>query len=97
MEYYVYILTTKRKSALYIGVTNNLRRRLYEHKNGIHPGFTKRYHFCLLVYFEKFSDIKYAIHREKVLKGWCRYKKLELINSINPAWNDLSGNWSASD
>ncbi len=60
-------------------------------------GFTKRYHFCLMVYFEKFSDIKYAIHREKVLKGWCRYKKLELINSINPKWNDLSENWSDSD
>ena len=96
MEYYVYILTTKKKHALYIGVTNNLRRRLYEHKNGIHPGFTKRYHFCLLIYFEKFNDVKYAIHREKVLKGWCRYKKLELIASINPKWNDLSENWSDS-
>ena len=75
---------------MYIGLTNNLERRLYEHKNKLIEGFTKKYNVVKLVYFEKTSDINSAIAREKQIKSWAREKKNNLVNSMNPAWNDLS-------
>ena len=87
---YVYILTNYNKTVLYTGVTNNLQRRLYEHRMGINDSFTKRYHVYYLVYYETISNIKDAIHREKSIKGFSRSKKEALINSINPEWEDLS-------
>ncbi len=75
---------------LYIGVTNNLQRRVYEHKQGAADSFTKKYACTKLVYFEQFSDIEEAIRREKQIKGWKRIRKEELINSINPHWEDLA-------
>ena len=89
-RYYVYILTSKENTALYIGVTNDLRRRLNEHKRGLSGGFTKRYHLCKLVYFEEYSEISEAILREKRMKGWTRVKKDALIEERNPEWMDLS-------
>ena len=90
---YVYILTNKTNTVLYIGVTNNLQRRVYEHKNKMIDGFTKKYHLNKLVYFEECSDINNAIIREKQLKGWKRDKKNALINNMNIKWIDLSENW----
>ncbi len=78
---------------LYIGVTNNLERRLYEHKNKLIDGFTKKYNIDKLVYFEETADVKSAIEREKQLKGWIRERKNSLINSVNPDWKDLSISW----
>ena len=92
MNYYVYILTNKTHSTLYIGVTNNIVRRLYEHKNGLVEGFTKRYNVHKLIYLEETSDVNSAISREKQLKGWTRNKKETLINSINPQWNEIELN-----
>lgn len=89
-RYYVYILTSKENTALYIGVTNDLRRRLNEHKSGLSGGFTKRYHLCKLVYFEEYSEISEAILREKRMKGWTREKKDALIEERNSEWMDLS-------
>lgn len=91
-DYFVYILAS-RSRALYIGVTNDLQRRLYEHRNGKGKGFTKRYKINRLVYFEHTTDIASAIQREKVLKGWRRSKKIDLIKSTNPSWRDLSQSW----
>ena len=88
--YYVYILTNKSNEVLYIGVTNNLPRRLFEHKNEQIEGFTKKYHIHKLVFFEEFSDINDAIACEKQLKRWTRAKKNALIESKNPDWRDLS-------
>lgn len=87
--YYVYILTNKTDSVMYIGVTNNLRRRLNEHKNEQVEGFTKKYHVHKLIYFEEYSEVNDAIAREKELKHWKRVKKKLLIKSKNPNWNDL--------
>lgn len=89
-KYYTYILASQRNGTLYIGMTNNLRRRIVEHKEKRHPGFTQRYNVDRLVYFEEFADPRYAIEREKVLKGWLRKKKLTLIESVNPNWIDLA-------
>ena len=75
---------------MYIGVTNDLKRRLFEHKSDLIDGFTKKYHVHKLVYYESYKDIKQAISREKSLKGLLRYKKNELVETINPNWNDLS-------
>ena len=91
-EYYVYIMTNKSRT-LYTGVTNNLMRRVYEHKNKLVKGFTHHYNIQFLVYFEATSSIHTAIKREKQIKGWLREKKIELINSINPQWKDLSEEW----
>lgn len=88
--YYVYIMTNKYKTVLYTGVTNNLHRRVNEHKNKLTDGFTKRYNLQVLVYFEEYSNINEAIIREKSIKNLVRRKKDELINSVNPNWNDLS-------
>jgi len=90
--YFVYIMANK-THRLYIGVTNDLQRRVGEHKQGLVPGFTSRYNITRLVYFETFEDIHAAIAREKKLKGWLRAKKIALIESVNPAWDDLSEQW----
>ena len=88
--YYIYIMTTVTNSVLYIGVTNNLKRRVYEHKNEKIEGFTRKYHIHKLVYYEVYTDPYTAISREKQLKRWRREKKNILINSKNPEWTDLS-------
>jgi putative endonuclease len=87
--YYVYVLASISRT-LYIGVTNDLDRRVSEHVHELTPGFTTKYHIKRLVYFEEFADIEPAITREKQLKGWRREKKLRLIESKNPSWKDLS-------
>lgn len=91
-SYYVYILTNKTTSVRYIGVTNDLIRRIYEHKNKLIKGFTSKYNVDRLVYFENTGDITAAISREKQLKGWTRIKKEALIKNINPLWNDMYQN-----
>ena len=88
--YYVYILTNIRNNVLYVGVTNDLERRVYEHKNKLVEGFTKKYNVNKLVYFEQTSDVNSAIAREKQLKGLLKIKKEKLINEFNPNWKDLS-------
>jgi len=88
-QYYVYILTNNSKT-LYTGVTNNLPRRIYEHKNKLVEGFTKKYNLTKLVYYEISEDVRSAIAREKQIKGWLRSKKINLIESTNPEWKDLS-------
>lgn len=87
--YYVYIMASKRNGTLYIGVTDNLIKRVYEHKNDLVEGFTKKYQVHMLVYFEESNDIISAIVREKQLKKWKRKWKIELIEKSNPAWKDL--------
>ena len=91
-QYYVYVMTNRSKT-LYIGVTNNLQRRMYEHKHHLMTGFTSKYDLTRLVYFEETSDVNIAIAREKQIKGWLRAKKVALIESINPEWRDLSEEW----
>ena len=88
--YYVYILTNKNHSVLYTGVTGNIERRMYEHKNKLIEGFTKRYNADKLVFFEAFNNVNDALEAEKKIKGWKREKKVSLIEGINPSWNDLS-------
>ena len=88
-SYYVYIMASKRNGTLYIGVTNNLIRRVYEHKHDYMGGFTKQYDVHHLVYFEETGSIEAAIQREKALKRWNREWKLELIEKNNPEWKDL--------
>jgi len=88
-QFYVYILTNKYNTILYTGVTNNLKRRVYEHKNKLVEGFTKKYNINKLVYYEVFEDAYNAISREKQLKAGSRKKKLDLINKINKEWKDL--------
>ena len=92
-DYYVYIMTNN-SGTLYVGVTNNLERRVYEHKHGTNDGFTKRYVLTRLVYYESSPDVREAIAREKEIKGWVRRKKVALIKSANPYWKDLSETWS---
>ena len=88
--YFVYIMTNKSNRPLYVGVTNDLRRRISEHQNEKVDGFTKRYHLHKLVYFEEYSEVNDAIARKKQLKGWVRAKKNWLIENKNPNWEDLS-------
>jgi putative endonuclease len=88
--YYVYMLTNWNNKVLYTGITNDLERRIYEHKNKLVKGFTSKYNISKLVYFEYTSDVTSAITREKEIKGWTRQKKNELIQSINAEWKDLS-------
>jgi putative endonuclease len=90
--YYVYIMTNKSKT-LYTGVTNNLERRVYEHKNKLIPGYTSKYNITKLVYYEETNDVQVALAREKQIKGWLRSKKITLIESGNPEWKDLSLDW----
>ena len=91
--FFVYILSNWNDSVLYIGVTNNLERRLYEHRNGLVDGFTKKYNVHKLVYFEHTNDIYSALSREKQLKKWRKEKKNLLVASMNPTWKDLSEDW----
>ena len=91
-QYFVYILASH-NDVLYIGVTNDFERRLYEHRNPLKDSFTARYNVTKLVYYECFADIRYAIMREKQLKGWKRIKKLELIWSVNPTLGDWTEQW----
>ncbi|MEK7083175.1 MAG: GIY-YIG nuclease family protein [Patescibacteria group bacterium] len=88
-SYYIYILASKRNGTIYIGVTNDLRRRVYEHKNNLIEGFTKKYNVHDLVYFEQTIDIQSALQREKQIKIWKRKWKIDLIESSNPEWKDL--------
>jgi putative endonuclease len=88
-DYFVYILANKPRGTLYVGVTNDLVRRLYEHRDGVVPGFTKRYGLKQLVHFERYDNPAAAIQREKNIKHWSRAWKLNLVNSANPQWRDL--------
>ena len=91
-SYYVYIMTNRSRT-LYTGVTNNLVRRVYEHKNGLIPGFTSRYRIDRLVHYEIAPNIKAAIRREKEIKGWSRARKIALVTTHNSDWTDLSAGW----
>ncbi|MEA1981670.1 MAG: GIY-YIG nuclease family protein [candidate division Zixibacteria bacterium] len=88
-QYYVYILANKRVGTLYIGVTSSLQKRVYEHRNNLVDGFTKKYNVHNLVYYEIHDDVTQAITREKLMKKWKRSWKLELIDKMNPEWKDL--------
>jgi len=88
--FYVYMMSNWNNKVLYIGITNDLQRRVYEHKNKLLKGFTSKYNVDKLVYFEEFSEPKVAITREKQLKGWKREKKNQLIETVNSEWSDLS-------
>jgi putative endonuclease len=92
-QYYVYILASRSRN-LYVGVTNDLQRRVYEHKQKLVSGFTTKYNINRLVYFEATEDVHTAISREKQIKGWLRKRKLALIGSRNPTWVDLSDSWT---
>ena len=91
--YFVYILSNKWDTVLYVGMTNDLERRLWQHRNKVYQGFTSRYHVTKLVYFEVYQDAIEAIAREKQIKAGSRQKKIDLINSLNPEWKDLSEDW----
>ena len=95
-QYYVYIMSSHRRT-LYVGVTNNLARRVVQHKSGIIPGFTSRYRTDRLVYAESSQYIENALNREKQIKKWRRQKKLDLILELNPGWNDLAEEWELID
>ena len=84
---------TNRSRTLYTGVTNNLERRVYEHKQKLIPGFTQKYNITMLAYYEETPDVRVAIAREKQIKGWLRSKKIALIETLNPIWEDLSAEW----
>jgi len=92
-SYYVYLLTNWNDQVIYVGVTNNLERRLYEHKHKLVQGFTAKYNVNKLVYFEETPDVNAALHREKEIKKWRREKKNDLVTSMNPEWQDLSERW----
>src|ERR1700688_1067134 len=93
-QFFVYIMTNGPKSAvLYTGITGNLPHRVWQHKNKLIPGFTSRYHLTRLVYYERFFYPDTAIDREKEIKGWRRSKKINLIESMNPRWEDLAKDW----
>ena len=89
-DYFVYIMSNSYKNVIYVGFTNNLKRRVWEHKNGVHDGFTKKYNVNELVYYEHYTNVWSAIKREKAIKGWRRERKNELINAKNAEWKDLS-------
>ena len=91
-HYYVYILTNPSRT-LYTGITNNLRRRVEEHKQKLVPGFTAKYNIHRLVHFEVFEDVRNAIEREKRIKNWTRAKRVALVESKNPKWDDLTSEW----
>jgi putative endonuclease len=96
-SYFVYFMSNESKM-LYVGVTNDLQRRAFQHKSKLIPGFTPKYNLYKLVYFEEFADIRAAIAREKQVKGWLRSKKVLLINSKNPQWKDLAeANFKSSE
>ena len=86
---YIYFMSNRYNKVLYVGITSNLIKRVWEHKNKVVDGFTKRYNLYKLVYYEIYDDIETAINREKQIKSWSRKKKAELINALNPSWDDL--------
>lgn len=90
MDYWVYISSTSNNKVLYVGVTNNLQKRIYEHKNKLIKGFTEQYKVTKLVYYEQFKNINEAIQAEKKIKGWTRKKKNILVMTMNPYWKDLN-------
>ena len=90
--YYLYIMTNK-SGTLYVGMTNNIRRRVRQHKDKLVAGFTRKYNITRLIYYECFTDVYAAIAYEKRIKGWVRRKKLDLVDSVNPQWDDLSDGW----
>ena len=92
-QFYVYILTNKKNGTLYIGMTNDLERRIFEHKHKLVEGFTKKYNLDKLVYFEQFQYVNDAIKREKQLKNWNRQWKTDLIEKDNSNWSDLASDW----
>ncbi|MCF7804194.1 MAG: GIY-YIG nuclease family protein [Candidatus Marinimicrobia bacterium] len=92
-NYHVYIMTNPANTVLYIGMTNTIERRVWEHKNHWIPGFTKKYNTIHLVYYEHFENVEEAIAREKQIKRWNRQKKEELIATLNPEWKDLAADW----
>ena len=92
-KYFVYMMTNRKSGVLYTGMTNNLARRGYEHKEKLTPGFTSKYNLTKLVFFEETFDVDAAIAREKQIKGWLRKKKIELIEVQNPDWRDMSESW----
>jgi putative endonuclease len=92
-RYWVYIVGNKSATAIYIGITNNIQRRIAEHKSGTIPGYTQRYRCNRLLYFEEYQNVKYAIAREKELKGWKRERKESLIATQNPHRIDLADDW----
>jgi putative endonuclease len=94
-SFWVYIITNRPHGTIYIGVTNSLQRRMWQHKTGDRAGFSKRYGLKMLVWFEEFRDIHNAIERETELKGWLRRRKIELIEKENRLWQDLSAGWFA--
>jgi putative endonuclease len=91
-HYYVYVMTSP-SGTLYTGMTNDLKRRVYQHKHKLVEGFTEKYNVTRLAYYEETQDVQTAIAREKEIKSWRRSKKLELIKSLNPKWQDLSDGW----
>lgn len=91
-QYYVYIMTNSSRT-LYTGVTDNLIRRVYEHRNKLVQGFTQKYNITKLVHYEITNDVRAAIVREKQIKGWLRRKKIALVETANPGWKDLSQGW----
>ena len=93
MPYHVYIMSNPRRTTIYVGVSSDLFRRVYQHKHGLIDGFTKKYLLRDLVYFEDTSDVNVAITREKQLKGWQGDRKAALIQTMNPEWKDLSEDW----
>jgi putative endonuclease len=92
-KYYVYILTNRPNRVLYVGVTNNIKKRVLQHKQKVHEGFTKRYNVTKLIHYEETEDVRSAIIREKEIKGWLREKKMKLIKDSNPEFEDLSQGW----
>jgi putative endonuclease len=92
-EYYVYIITNRKNGTLYTGMTNDIERRVYEHKHKVNQGFASKYNCTKLVYFDSYQSVVETIAREKQIKGWLRSKKIALIESMNPDWNDLSEDW----
>jgi putative endonuclease len=97
MNCYVYFLTNRWKNVLYVGVTNSLERRIWEHKHGEIEGFTKKYNCEYLVYLELYDDIRHAIAREKQIKGWTRAKKNALVDGMNKEWLDLAADWYSDE
>ena len=91
-QFFIYIIASKSR-VLYVGMTNGLRKRIRQHKDGEIEGFTRKYQVNRLVYFERFQYVKNCIDREKQLKGWKRFRKVALIEKDNPAWEDLAENW----
>ena len=93
----MYILTNWNNRVIYVGVTNNLERRVHEHKQKLVDGFTKRYNINKLVYYDQTPDVRSAIERERYIKGWIRKRKNELVETMNPNWVDLSDRWYTKD